>query len=443
MDWLRHGAKRAAGCASSVAAREALVHKLVQDGHITSPNVADAFRVVPREIFVPDIPLGDVYRSSDAIVTKRVDGVGVSSASAPDVVAIMLEQMDLRPGQRVMEVGAGTGYNAALLAELVGSTGHVVTVDIDEDLVLSAREHLARAGYQRVEVVQGDGALGLPSRAPFDRIILTAASNDIAPAWRDQLARPAGRIVLPLSLRGSQRTVAFAQANAHLVSISSRACSFIPLRGRLASSSRRLSLGPTGGIVAGLHDDTATWEVAAGFGARMYDRLAGPYRDWPTRVPAGARDLGEGFGLWLALRERNACSLWADATVPEARQLVPPLFSIPGRWHATLGLVDEDGLVLLARSEIGAGPGKHQEGRPSEIMVRGFGADQALAERLRGHLTEWHAVGRPGDEALRIRAYPAKSAVEAAAGQAVVDTPSTRLVVDWLGGSQPPASLTT
>src|SRR5262249_54463345 len=105
--------------AHSSALRHALVDKLQSEGHLRSPRIAAAFAANPRELFVPGLDLDEVYRSSEAIVTKRLDGVGVSSASAPDVVALMLEQLDPRRGEHVLEIGAGTGYNAALLAFLV------------------------------------------------------------------------------------------------------------------------------------------------------------------------------------------------------------------------------------------------------------------------------------------------------------------------------------
>src|SRR3984893_11957908 len=132
-----------------------LIDELAAAGAVRSPTVEAALRAVPRHLFLPDVPLEEVYRDQ-AIVTKRVDGIRVSSSSQPAIMAIMLEQLDVRPGQRVLEIGAGTGYNAALLAHLVGPTGRVVTVDIDDDIVAAARQHLDAAGCERVQVVCGD-----------------------------------------------------------------------------------------------------------------------------------------------------------------------------------------------------------------------------------------------------------------------------------------------
>ena len=124
-------------------------------------------------------------------------------------MAIMLEQLNPQPGHRVLEIGAGTGYNAALMGHLVGDSGLVITVDIDDDLVESAREHLGSAGLHRVSVVCGDGGLGYADRAPYDRIILTVGAWDIVPAWWKQL-KLGGRLLLPLEVKGGvQKSVAF------------------------------------------------------------------------------------------------------------------------------------------------------------------------------------------------------------------------------------------
>ena len=111
----------------------------------------------------------------------------------------MLGQLDAQPGDRVLEIGAGTGYNAALLAEHVGPDGIVTTIDIHPDVTAQARHAHDETGYSRVHVVTGDGALGDPGHAPYGKIIVTVGPWDLPPAWFDQLApggRPDGRRAL-------------------------------------------------------------------------------------------------------------------------------------------------------------------------------------------------------------------------------------------------------
>src|SRR5947199_2194876 len=141
------------------ALHRALIDALVRRNAIKDSRVEAAFRAIPRHLFLPDVPLAEVYRN-EAIPTKIVDGEAVSSSSQPEIMATMLEQLGLEPGHRVLEIGAGTGYNAALMTHLVGDSGAVTTIDLDEDVVDGARAHLASAGFDRVRVALGDGALG-------------------------------------------------------------------------------------------------------------------------------------------------------------------------------------------------------------------------------------------------------------------------------------------
>lgn len=375
----------------SRAYRYALVETLRRDGHLRSARVADALLAVPREAFVPELPLEDVYRPSEAIVIKRVDGVSVSSASAPEVIALMLQQLDPRPGDHILEIGAGSGYNAALLAHLVGESGRVVSLDIDEDLVLSARSHLAAAGYPNVSVVQADGALGYPAERRYDGIILTVASNDLPPAWYEQLARPLGRLVMPLALRTLQRCLVFEPVpddDACLVSRSLRACSFISLRGLLGGGSPRVPLDQDGSSVI-----VVDQEALSLYPQQITGLLSRPLRSVPTGVSASLDEMRAGIHLWLVAHEQNIVTVWAASRMPD-------LFGLAEQAGArgTIGLVDprEPGLALLAWSGSTA-PG-------GELRTIAPVGSEAVAERLRSLVLEWSKSQRPTDQEATVLA---------------------------------------
>lgn len=184
------------------------------------------FSEIPRAAFIPDIIWVD-DDSSDALVAVskltdpdawqdamsanapvitqvdfgeqhcgRSGSVPSSSGSQPSIVAEMLAALDVQPGQSVLEIGTGTGWNAALLSHLVGEHGRVVTIEVDQQLAADARHTLTTAGFHPL-VITGDGLEGYPPGAPYDRVISTAAIREVVPpAWLDQL-RPGGRLVTP------------------------------------------------------------------------------------------------------------------------------------------------------------------------------------------------------------------------------------------------------
>ncbi|HEX4357263.1 MAG TPA: methyltransferase, FxLD system [Pseudonocardia sp.] len=397
--------------------RAAMVAGLVAGGRIHSPEVARAFRVVPRHLFLPDLPPAQAYHD-EAVATKWLDGVAVSSASQPSMMAIMLEQLELRPGHRVLEIGAGTGYNAALMAELVGPTGSVVAVDIDEDLVGGAEEHLAAAGVKDVVLATRDGALGYPEAAPFDRIVLTVGSWDIQPAWWRQLA-PGGRLLLPLSVRGSQLSVALDLVRGPppcLRGVSVRSCAFVRLRGSGAGPEGSRPLGADGLAVQtgdGRELDTgAVLELLA---------APGPERSSPVRL--AAIDLWDGLGLWLAVHELDACRLLVSAAASDRSPSLLPA----GMDGGTVALLGRRGLaVVVPRQRDGV-----EFDRRFPIAVRPYGPDGGpLADRLAGLLGDWAAAGRPSATELRMRAYPAGVAPPTGPGS-VVRKAHSQLVLDW------------
>ncbi len=154
----------------------------------------------------------------------------ISCISAPSIVATQLEQLGAQPGHKVLEAGAATGYNAALMGKIVSPGGQVWTPDVDQDLVAGASKNLARAGVDNATATLADGAAGLPEHAPYDRIIFTVGAGDVPVKILDQLA-PGGRLVLPMRIRGSiSRSFAFERDGQTWKTVSCEMATFIPLR---------------------------------------------------------------------------------------------------------------------------------------------------------------------------------------------------------------------
>jgi protein-L-isoaspartate(D-aspartate) O-methyltransferase len=219
--------------------RRRLVEQLRRGGYLHDRDVMAAFRAVPREVFLPEqldrLGLAGVYRD-DAIVTRRdpATRLPTSSSSQPAIMALMLEMLDLRPGQRVVEIGTGTGYNAAILERLVGPQGQVVTVDIDAGVARPAARALRSLGLG-AHVVVADGTESLPLHGPVDRIEVTASGHLLPRAWHDQLG-PEGRLVVPLRLSDepdrAHAVTAFAKVPGGFDSVRLTPGGFMPLRRR-------------------------------------------------------------------------------------------------------------------------------------------------------------------------------------------------------------------
>ncbi len=229
--------------------RQAMVATLRDEGLITTDSVAAAMNAVPRHDFAPGEPLEKVYQTSTTLVPKLdAQGRQTSVVSAAHIQAIQLEQAEVRPGMNVLEIGSG-GYNAALIAEIVGPAGSVTTVDIDADIVDRARAGLRRAGYEQVNVVLADAEHGVAQHAPYDRIIVTVGAWDIPPAWLDQLT-PDGRIVVPLRFAGITRLIAFDRApdDPVLTAVNYRLGSFVPMQGDGSANEQLIAITPDVGL---------------------------------------------------------------------------------------------------------------------------------------------------------------------------------------------------
>jgi protein-L-isoaspartate(D-aspartate) O-methyltransferase len=182
-------------------AKEHLIASLKSRGYLVSRQVENALRAVPREEFVLPDSQRLAYRDSPLAILHG------QTISAPHMCVIMCEALKLEQGMKVLEVGAGSGYHAALCAEIVApkgasSPGHVYTVEIVEGLIAFAEGNLRRTGYgSSVTLIHADGGLGLPEHAPFDRIFVAAAAPSIPPPLLDQLT-PGGIMLIPVGSLG-------------------------------------------------------------------------------------------------------------------------------------------------------------------------------------------------------------------------------------------------
>jgi protein-L-isoaspartate(D-aspartate) O-methyltransferase len=391
---------------------------------------------VLRHHFLPGVPWETVYTNRAISAKQDEKGRWLSSSSQPEIMAIMLEQLGLEPGHRVLEIGTGTSYNAALMAHIVGKTGRVVTVDIDQDLVEGARENLRTAGFEQVEVVCADGGYGYPEAAPFDRIILTVGAPDVAPAWWDQLKRD-GRLVLPLLLRGSMKSVAFERVNEHLASLSVNDCGFIPLRGDFASKlAERIQLGPDSGLFIEPLDEAP---LDAGAVPAL---LVETTREWPAGVDVNVWDvLGGSLWTWLALHERHMCKLFAEGD-RAGNSGVPAVIAIDAKQQSagTAILLEKTGLAALVRGSGQPVPRVPADklfdpdspaAQPFALFVRQYGADDAASQQVLARIEAWKAAGSPSSSRMRIRAYPRDLDYRPNEAEVVLEKQWTKLVVEW------------
>ncbi|ABD11408.1 protein-L-isoaspartate carboxylmethyltransferase [Frankia casuarinae] len=313
---------------SAATLRAAMVDELRTTGDaIKTGQVAAAVGRVPRHLFAPDEPLEAVYAANKALVIKRDgNGAALSSLSAAHIQAVMLEQAELEPGMRVLEVGSG-GYNAALIQEMVGDGGSVTSVDIDQEIVSRARACLDAAGYRNVEVVAADAEAGVPEKAPYDRIIVTAGAWDIPPAWQEQLTN-GGRLVVPLRLRGLTRSIAFDRVDEDgdvgLVSRSYRLCGFVPMQGIGTFRERLVPI--TDEVVLRVDDPSQEFDVEG-----LRDALATPRLE---RWSGAAFDLPDELEFFLVTNLAQVAHLHVDETqvqngrfAPSAARGVPTLVS--------------------------------------------------------------------------------------------------------------------
>ena len=357
--------------------RDALVDTLVANRMITSPVVERAFRTVPRHRFVAEgTPLEVTYNVDNSVAIKRdPDGLIISSTSAAYIQARMIEQAQLGAGMSVLEIGSG-GYNAALLAEVVGAGGRVVSVDIDPEVTDRARELLDATGYgSRVTVVQADAENPLPGRHdPFDAILVTVGAWDLAPAWLEHLSAH-GRIVVPLRMNGITRVIGFRRQGDHLVSTSAEVAGFVPMQGEGARDERVFLLPDRNGQHVKLRFEG---ELPADLSLLDGVLAAGRSEVWSGVTIKHGVSFAD-LHLWFAAFLPGFCKLAVDEGTDMAAER--------GRWFP-FGVVLGDSFAYLAVRAV-------PEGGGVEFGARAHGAHgQDAATSMVDQIQAWDRTAR-------------------------------------------------
>jgi protein-L-isoaspartate(D-aspartate) O-methyltransferase len=359
-----------------------------------SQQVIDAFYAVPRHHFIKKYRLPDkrewieindqnleanlayLYTNDPIIIHGTAEdfmnpeGKPIATISQLDLVLFMLELLKLEKGQRVFELGAASGFNAALMGHLVGPAGKVVSVEIISDLVQTAVESVKQLGLSQVEIIQGDGGDGYPQYAPYDRAVFTAGSTDL-PGIFFKDVKVGGRLILILENKGGvDALILFEKKEDHFQSLLVMNCNFVSATGK---------------------------HQLAGSGPKFLDQILSENQIGPDAVdhfPFKWKHANENSFYWFTTKIRSYLSVGE------------PMFEQIKMDNKLMvfGLLDKKSKSLVVV--------KHDE-------LVSYGSTQSR-ECFGAVMKRWAAMGTPGFENLQVKAYPADNEVKAGNGEWLV-----------------------
>jgi protein-L-isoaspartate(D-aspartate) O-methyltransferase len=390
--------------------RNKVVDELLADGTIVSPEIEAVMRTVPRHLFTPGASLEEAYTTYAAFITKTDEhGVQLSSVSAPQIQALMLEQAKIRPGDRVLEIGSG-GLNAKYMVELAGEDGEVTTVDIDPDVTDRTSRILDENGEKRIRVVTADAAEPIPDLGKVDVIMVTAGAWDVPSAWIEQL-KPGGRLVVPLRVRGLTRSIAFTRVGDHLESESAKICGFVPMQGSAAHQEELLLV--TGTPEIGLRfDDGLPADPSL-----LDNAVRTPRVELWTGVTIGVSELLDTLQMHLAITLPGFCIMSVDPDLDTG-------IVAPANKGFSLAAVDGPNFAYLTTR-------RTEDNKNVEFAVHALGPNaQAFAETVAERVRDWARERRGGPHPV-IRVYPAGTPDDQVSGDRVIDKVHSRISLSW------------
>jgi protein-L-isoaspartate(D-aspartate) O-methyltransferase len=353
-----------------------MLNSMRENGAFISDGVESAFSAIPRHLFLPDTPIEDVY--SDRAIGVKTDASGLltSSSSQPSMMAVMLNQLQLKAGDNVLEIGTATGYNAAIMQHIIGDSGTVTSIEIDHELAQKAQANLSRAKMSRVSVVNVDGSQGYSPRAAYDYIVSTVGVWDVPSVWFSQI-KPEGSVVVPIVIDGVQVSAKFKlMSDGSYLSIDNRPCSFVYMLGQNAGPDFRRHVASSPMYI--LSQQVEKIDTAALHLLLSYDH---EFNRFETGLSSS--DYWNGYQLYLMLNHPKTEIFFVYAMLDGQKA-----YGVGGQG---IGLFAKSSAALASYYENG--------------VVHSFvGADSFMV--MQSVLDDWIALGKPTVEMLRLRLIP-------------------------------------